>query len=288
MKIGLIVNPIAGGGKAVNSIPQIQEQLGDITELVITKMRGEAESNARKFSRDGFDMVAVAGGDGTLNEVAQALTGTDTAMIPLPFGNGSDFIKSVGNIAIAELSEAVKAAKTRKIDTVLLELGQDKFHFINIMELGFGALVMKRFNERRRYSGDTSFTRQILREALRLRQFPMQMVSDTFSYSGNLIEGIFANGKYFGRGLLAAPGASIDDGLMEIHLIEGMGKAEFLMKLRKIKNGSYTTEPKVKNYTAKNIEVSTAGVPCEVDGEFMGFTPMKARVEPLSLKILQM
>ncbi len=287
MKVGAIVNPISGDGSAVNFIPEIEKQTGGITELVITRKGGEAMLAAERFSKSGFDFIIVAGGDGTLNEASQGIIGTETAMVPLAFGNGSDFTRSAGRIELAGLSDAIKAGQTRKVDSIMVEYTGKKIYFINIMELGFGALVMKRFNERRRIRRNTSFTRHILAEATRLKAFPMDISGDSFSFSGDIVECIIANGRYFGRGLLASPGSSIDDGIMDVHLIERMGKGEFLMKLPRIRNGSYVQDRKVRNYTARNIEVSTPGIPFEVDGEFLGFSPLKATIKPLSLKIMQ-
>lgn len=287
MKIGAIVNPISGGGSAVGSIPEIEKQLRGITELIITSKRGEATLAAERFSKSGFDFIIVAGGDGTLNEVSQGIIGTDTAMVPLAFGNGSDFTRSAGRITVAGLSEAINAGRTRKVDTVMVEYAGKITHFINIMELGFGALVMKRFNDRRKVRRNTSFTRHILAEATRLKAFSIDISGDSFSFSGDIVECIIANGMYFGRGLLASPGSSIDDGIIDVHIIEKMGKGEFFMKLSKIRDGSYLQDRKVKNYAARSIEVDTPGIPFEVDGDFLGFSPLRVTNKPQSLKILQ-
>ena len=287
MKIGVIVNPISGGGSAVSFIPEIKKQVPGITELVVTRKSGEATLAAESFSRSGFDFIIVAGGDGTLNEASQGIIGTESVLVPLPFGNGSDFTRSVGRIGITGLSEAMKAGQTRKIDTILVEYAGKKIHYINIMELGFGALVMKRFNDKRKFNGNTSFTRHILAEAAKLRTFSADISGDSFSFSGDIVECIIANGRYFGRGLLASPGSSIDDGIMDIHIIEKMGKAEFFMKLSKIRNGSYLSDRKVKNYAARSLEVATPGIPFEIDGEFIGFSPLRATINPQSLKIMQ-
>ena len=288
MKIGAIVNPISGDGSAVNFIPEIEKQANGISELVITRKGGEAMSAAERFSKNGFDLIIVAGGDGTLNEASQGIIGTETAMVPLVFGNGSDFTRSAGRIEMSRLSDAIKAGRTRKVDTIMVEYAGSRIHFINIMELGFGALVMKRFNDRRKIRRNTSFTRHILAEATRLKSFPIDMSGDSFSYSDDIVECIIANGRYFGRGLLASPGSSIDDGIIDVHIIEKMGKGEFFMKLSKIKDGSYIQDSKVKNYTAGSIEVTNPGIPFEVDGEFLGFSPLRATIKPLSLKILQL
>ena len=287
MKIGAIVNPISGDGSAVGSIPEIEKQVRGITELVITKKGGEAMLAAERFAKSGFDFIIVAGGDGTLNEASQGIIDTDTALVPLAFGNGSDFTRSIGRIEMAGLSNAIEAGRTRKVDTIEVEYAGKRTHFINIMELGFGALVMKRFNDRRKIRKNTSFARHILAEAFRLKAMQISISGDSFSFSGDIAECIIANGMYFGRGLLASPGSSIDDGIMDVHIIEGMGKGEFFVKLPRIRKGSYVQDRKVRNYTARNVEVSTPGIPFEVDGEFLGFSPLKATIRPQSLNLLQ-
>lgn len=286
MKIALIVNPVAGGGIALKNLEEIRGSLDNLNEIIVTRRPGEATEIARKFSELDFDYVVAAGGDGTLNEVSQGLIGTDTALIPLALGNGSDFTRTTGRIHHSTLRDLINENTVKTIDTVRVVRDDSVKHFINIMEIGFGASVMRRFSERRKSSGNTSFTRQILMEAMNLRSYEADMVIDGKKYSGMVIEVILANGRYFGRGLLASPGSMVDDGVMDIHIIEGMGKLKFMMKLGKLKNGSYTDEKEVKNFAARSLEMSTENVPLEIDGEFIGYSPLKVELEPKSLKIL--
>jgi diacylglycerol kinase (ATP) len=286
MKIALIVNPVAGGGIALKNLEEIRGSLDNLNEIIVTRRPGEATEIARKFSELDFDYVVAAGGDGTLNEVSQGLIGTDTALIPLALGNGSDFTRTTGRIHHSTLRDLINENTVKTIDTVRVVRDDSVKHFINIVEIGFGASVMRRFSERRKSSGNTSFTRQILMEAMNLRSYEADMVIDGKKYSGMVIEVILANGRYFGRGLLASPGSMVDDGVMDIHIIEGMGKLKFMMKLGKLKNGSYTDEKEVKNFAARSLEMSTENVPLEIDGEFIGYSPLKVELEPKSLKIL--
>ncbi|MEM0156365.1 MAG: diacylglycerol kinase family protein [Thermoplasmataceae archaeon] len=286
MKIGLIVNPVAGGGIALKNLDKIRSSVDSLNEIVITRKPREASEIARKFSALDFDYVIAAGGDGTLNEVSQGLIGTETVMIPLALGNGSDFTRTTGRIHHSTLKDSLRENRVRTIDTVRVDHNSGQKHFINVMEIGFGASVMKRFGEKRKPSRNTSFTRQILMETMSLKSYEVDMVIGMEKYSGKVIEVILANGRYFGRGLLASPGSLVDDGRMEIHIIEGMSRLKFLMKLGKLKNGSYTDEKEVKNFGAMSFEMFTENVPLEIDGEFIGFSPLKVDLEPKSLKIL--
>lgn len=286
MKIGLIVNPIAGGGIAINSLDDIKHNLGDVDEITVTGKPGEAMEISKRFVDSNFDFVVVAGGDGTLNEVSQGLIGTETVLVPLALGNGSDFTRTTGRIQANAVMKALKEKNVRAIDTAQVESNGKKCYFINIMEIGFGASVMKRFNARRKPAGSTSFTRQILMEAFKLKSYRTEMTIDESEFTCSITEAVIANGRYFGRGLLASPDSVIDDGLLDIHIIGSMGKGKFLMKLGKIRDGSYTSEKEVRNFRCSSFKMRTPGIPLEVDGEFIGHSPLEVNIVPKSLKVL--
>ena len=99
MRLKIIVNPTAGGGRARQAMMTIKKRLykTDIEfDLEVTKRDGEAASIAAMAEQEGFDTVAVAGGDGTVADVIKGLFGTHLAMLILHMGNTNAFATSLG------------------------------------------------------------------------------------------------------------------------------------------------------------------------------------------------
>ncbi len=104
-RVRVILNPNAASGTALRRVGEIGEALRRYDfphEIVLTRARGHAKELARAAAADGVDVIAVVGGDGTLNEVSQAYLGDDGEAIPgpdlalIPNGTGGDFKKTLG------------------------------------------------------------------------------------------------------------------------------------------------------------------------------------------------
>ncbi len=96
--IGIVLNPVAGGGKALKKLPEIKNFFRTLKvsfELRVSKVKGECLAIARYFAEKGYSAVVAAGGDGTVNEVGQSLVHTKTAISVIPLGTGNDYFKAL-------------------------------------------------------------------------------------------------------------------------------------------------------------------------------------------------
>ena len=285
-KIHAIVNPNAGGGYSSNVWPKVKNLLSkyDLT-YSITEKHGDAETFAEKAIADGNEFIAVVGGDGTLNEVVQSCAGKDITIIPVSAGTGSDFVRNFSINREGSIQDMIDRNISVSVDLGIVESSLGKRYFANIAEAGFGADVMKRMNSHKKKRGGSSFTSTILMELYNFKKFECSIQSEEFEETLDVSEIIVANGLYFGGGIKAAPDASMDDGLLTVHIIRGAGRAKLLMNLRKLKSGSYIHDKEVISFTTKRLHIDGSAL-VEIDGEDYGPLPTSFSVSSKMLKVL--
>ncbi|MEM0157337.1 MAG: diacylglycerol kinase family lipid kinase [Thermoplasmataceae archaeon] len=283
IRVKAIVNPAAGSGSSLHRWPEVKEMVSRIThDVSFTNSPGHATSLAAEAVSEGFDGIIIAGGDGTINEVLQAVAESDVIIAPISAGTGSDFMRSLGMPDVKKILDSLTSGICTRIDTGLIETGAWQRRFLNIMEAGFGAEVMSYVNSHRR--SRRSFNTGVLRSLWKLKSYEITMKYETEVQSLESVEIVVANGRYFGGGMLASPDSSLTDGLLDIHIVGGMGRMELISKLGKLRNGTYISDTKVRTFHLS--EFSLEGMaPVEADGENMGFLPVRVRSVPHSLSI---
>lgn len=281
MKILFIINPVAGNGKGEeawqNMTKYLKETFNDY-DVVSTTCPGDAKEIARKAVDDGYEAIISCGGDGTLNEVINGVIGTEVKVGLIPTGTGSDFGKTVGIRNLEDALTVIKNGKSTKLDVAKVEYGsprQTRF-FINILEIGFGAEVMKYVNSHKR-SGKYSFVLGILSVIWKLKKFKAKLDLNGFSEI-KTIEVIVANGKYFGGGMLASPESSVDDGYLDIHILKPVSKFTTLLRLRDLIKGTYIKKGFSLDIKARSFNFVEGGNLTEMDGEVIGNTPISVSI----------
>jgi len=173
VRVRLIVNPIASS-MSERTRAVVEARLADRHSLdtVFTKSRNHARELAEAAADDGVDVVAVAAGDGTLNEAADGLVGTDTALAPLPGGSTNVFVRAVGypkrlGPAAEALTAALERGGTRRIG-----VGRaNERHFLFHLGVGFDAAVVERMERLspkvKRLAAHPAFAVQTLRTLAR-------------------------------------------------------------------------------------------------------------------------
>jgi diacylglycerol kinase (ATP) len=310
MKIGVVLNPAAGAGKAAQLWPQfeseIQRQLGTFS-LMKTARPEDAAQFARHLAEQGYDLVIAAGGDGTISETADGLlkSGRKTGALPrlaiLPCGTGSDFARSLGLSGPAgELVSKIANGKAREIDagrvTFVDKDGRAAMrHFINISSLGLSGPTSRAVNKAKRSgkaSGKLLFMWHTVRELIRYKfQDVVITVDDAPPLEARIAVVAVANAKYFGGGMKIAPDADPSDGLLDIVIFRGAAKLSLIKDMRLLYSGSHTNLPMVTILRGRRIMVEPAGnlatniAGLDVDGEAPGSIPATFEVVPNALRI---
>ena len=286
MTVHAVINPVAGGGYASEIYHSVLDELKDFQVThTLTTGPGDATRIAQDAVANGVDFILCIGGDGTLNEVVQALAHSNAILVPISAGTGSDFVKTLGLTDLESVKNSMKHRSYSEIDLGTVQAGGNTRYFLNVLEIGFGASVMKRVNSRKKVRGGSSFTSSVFALLPSFRPYQLTLASAERNESLRVAEMVVANGRYFGGGMLAAPAAELDDGFLDIHVVEGMGKMRMIMKLRKLRDGSYVKDPSVRSFKTDKLEVQ-GEAPVEIDGEDYGALPVKIGLEKKSLKVL--
>lgn len=258
-----------------------------------SRWRGHAEMLAARAVRESRPLVIVAGGDGSLHEAANALHGSQTILGIIPGGTGNDLARCLGIPYGAEAAlETALGDRARAIDMGRIEFARGsrtvRRVFANIAEAGFGALAAGQMGKLGRYAGSAlAYPMGILLALATYRAQPVRVVSDASEIRCRRLTLVaIANGKYFGRGMKPAPEAQVDDGWLDVVVLEGFTNADIVQKMGQFRVGAFSGYSGVHARRARSVEVhGPRTVLVEADGELLGHLPLRVELIARSLRV---
>ncbi len=299
----VIVNPNAGNGKGKKDWDTISSLLSNMSlsfSVRFTERKGHAIILTSEGLAEGFRKIITVGGDGTLNEVVNGVLSynmcpaTDVSLAMIPVGTGNDWGRMFG--IPLNYEEAIKIIKEYKLmlhDVGLVsffdESGKKYRYFINIAGLGFESEVVRRTNYQkdRGRGGKAIYFYNLLTSLLSYKNTKAEIVIDDKIIKADLFSVNIGNGRYCGGGMRQTPNALPDDGLLDVTIINGMGKIEIIRNLRILYDGTILNHPKINGYRCKSIKVSSDSIIyTEADGESLGHTPAEFSIIPAGLKMV--
>lgn len=271
-KFYFIVNPAAGAGKKLSFLPEIQlfcRKNNLDFEIVLTKQPKEAINLAKKAAKK-FEVVVAVGGDGTVNEVANGLVGSQAVLGILPIGSGNDFSKQVGyKKGLKKDLEILLEGRTKSVDVGRVN---DQYYFINGLGVGFDGEVATRVRSFMRFSkGFLAYLLAVLRTLATYKFHRVKIILDNDQViEREILLVATCNGTTYGGGFNVAPSARIDDGIFTICLIDKLGRFYALRSIPKIMKGTHLKLPEVHMYTSKHVIIeSESDLYAQVDGEIL-------------------
>lgn len=303
----MLVNPRSGAGRARRYLAELDRGLqrqGFSYEILETSKPGDGVALARQALASGCEVLAVVGGDGTLNEAVQAYVdaeGEPIAGPPLaviPSGTGGDFARCCG-FAAGDLDGALRrleARRVRRADLGLLRLhdsaGQALSRaFLNITSAGISGDVDERVERGPKWLGGRwAFFLATVAATLAYRNVPVEIRLDGKTWhEGRVLLVAIANGRFFGGGMLVAPHADISDGWLDVVCVGDLTKLQFLREFPKVREGKHLDLASVRTERARAVQIVAAAgarpVLVDVDGETPGYLPLEARVLPGALQL---
>ena len=269
--IAFIINPISGGREtqsAKRKLPKLIMQTLDaeqwLPNIVFTERAGHATELARQFARMGFDTVVAVGGDGTVNEVAQGLRDTQTALGIVPMGSGNGFARHL-NIPIRP-NKAIEMINHS--EPISVDYGLANGHlFVSTCGTGFDALVADHFAGSSK-RGFTTYLQNVLKEAFSYQPQTYHIVGDGLDVTHKAFLITFANANQWGYEAIIAPKASVQDGKMDIMLMSShalFGSASLALRLF---TGSIDDSHFMDTLRAKEVTLERESVaPFHLDGD---------------------
>jgi YegS/Rv2252/BmrU family lipid kinase len=299
----VIVNPNAGNGKGKKDWDKISALLKKEDLLFtarFTEKKGHAIDITREAISAGFRKIATVGGDGTLNEVVNGVflneicPTLDISLALIPVGTGNDWGKMFGIQPDYEKAIKIISANKQMIhDVGLISFynGTEKKsrYFINIAGLGFESVVVRKTNiqKDKGRGGKLIYFYNLLTSLLSYKNTKAEVVIDGGKIHADVFSINVGNGRYCGGGMRQTPDAIPDDGILNVTVINGMGKFEIIRNLKILYDGTILSHPKIDGYKCKNMTVNSDSIIyTEADGESLGHTPVEFSIIPASINVI--
>jgi diacylglycerol kinase (ATP) len=294
----IILNPTAGRrrGQALRSRLEALLNSHKGWEIRETSHRGHGRELARQAQDEGAEIVAAAGGDGTLSEVLNGLMSGSrgSALAVIPAGTGNDFARHLGIGINLELAvNTLFEGEAKPIDIGKITLSGQSHFWLNICGCGFDAKVAHRINTSRSHpllrhiKGTPAYIAAVGGELLRLRATALRLELDGQATEERTVLCAIANSSSYGGGMLVAPEASLHDGLFDLCTIGDASRMEFVRAFPGVFSGRHVKHPKVTMRRAASIRLeSNRPLPVLVDGDVLGTTPAEIDMLPCALRVL--
>src|SRR4051812_29220656 len=262
VRIALIVNPTAGGGRAHRMLPDVERALA-IHRLVYRIVRTDDADHGVATAREAIaagETPVVMSGDGLIGQIGGALAGTGATVGIIPAGRGNDLARVLGTPREVEGAvEVIAAGNAREID-----VGEvNGRRFLGIASCGFDSECNRLANQVRLVRGNLVYPYSALRTLAAWSPARFDLVLDGEPHSLRGYSVVVANSKAYGGGMFIAPDAELDDGAFDVVLVGDVAKLRYLANLPKVFKGTHVAEPEVTVLRAREVEIA-ADRPFEV------------------------
>jgi YegS/Rv2252/BmrU family lipid kinase len=281
-----IINPVSGGKKK-DGVPALIDKHLDKTMFDYSIVHSTLQKPIRVLAKEAlphFDIIVAVGGDGTVNEIASALAGTDKVLAIIPYGSGnglSRFLKIP--------MDPIKAIKSLNAGPVqVMDAGKINGQwFFNMAGVGFDAHISEVFSHGK-HRGFKSYFESSIKEISNYKAQQYQIEIDGETYQREAFMLCFANSSQFGNNAHVSPDASLHDGLIDVIIVKQFPVIRLLemglrMLTKQVESSKY-----VQILRGANIKVSRKGPgPLHLDGEpqIIG-AELEINVVPNSLKVI--
>ncbi|MFD9488026.1 diacylglycerol/lipid kinase family protein [Streptomyces sp. NPDC059991] len=286
-----VVNPTAGGSQGAAALIPLARLLREGgAELEVEYSRGldHARTLARRAAEQGRVVLGV-GGDGMAGCVAGALAGTDALVGIVPAGRGNDFARALGLPSEpAALAELLLRGVPRKVDAIEVESAvHDKVAVLGSVYAGVDAVANRHANASRLLRGAASYYMGGLRAVLGWRTAHYRVTIDGTLHERSGYTVIAANSGFYGFGRHIAPDAAVDDGLLDVVILNDSPRRLFFKVMKELDDGSHVHRPQVEILRGREVRIEAdRPLPYGADGEVEAVLPVTARVLPGALTLL--
>ncbi len=292
-RILVITNPAAAHGgveKVFDKVQRLTTAHGDCCtfEFVLTERPGHATELTREKA-SAYDLVAVFGGDGTINEVANGLAGGNTPMGVIPNGTGNDFARSAGIPRNHRAAIKLLCKGTPKPIDMGVANGR---YFTNSVGIGFEGQANYESAQITRIKGSIVFIVGILKTMLSWKAAPVTLTVDgqTMARPDDLTYMVgISNGWAIGGGMKLNPKARLDSNTLHVIRIADINPLKIVFNFLRLFTGTIEKLKEVSSRAGADIEIiSNRPLPVHVDGEMLGMdiTRLEVQVLPESLEVV--
>jgi diacylglycerol kinase (ATP) len=294
MKIFYLNNPASGHKNGVKYFPLIEQALAKREiefDAAQTEYAGHGIEIVKKIDFEKYDGLIVSGGDGTIFEALNGYFANKSKdRIPLgviPIGRGNAFARDLDLIPERweESVDAILSEKTKRVDVGIFTTEGKKYYFINILGFGFVTDIAGTAQKLRMF-GDLSYLLGVFYQTAALKAYKLKVEADGKLFERENVFVEISNTKYTGKDFLMAPQAGIDDGLLDVTLLNKLSRVRVMQCFPRIFKGTHVKMKEVETFRAKHIAMST-DVPklLTPDGQLMGSTPIEVECIPGAIEV---
>jgi diacylglycerol kinase (ATP) len=292
----IFVNSVAGGGRAGSYLAQIQKLFDSFhvhAQFVMTNSALELEASARNSIMNGRRALFAMGGDGTFQALANAAFGAEVLLGVFPCGGGNDFGAALGLPKNpVKAAEVILRGKPRFVDLARVRTAEGRMR----LYAGGGGIGLDAEAARyasgayRRFPGRSRYIAAALRALAGFIPLEIHIEfpgSDLLDHKAKALLAAVLNSPSYGAGLRLAPQATVDDGSLNVVLIEDIGIFGILGLLPRLMGSGELRTSRVKRWCVQCVRLTTHR-PCffHGDGEIIGATPVEIEVVPRAVQVL--
>ncbi|CAL9361034.1 hypothetical protein GCM10010266_32600 [Streptomyces griseomycini] len=286
-----VVNPTAGAATGAAALLAVARHLREEGAELRTEY-SRSLAHARELARDAGDrgrIVLAVGGDGIAGGVGGALSGTGAALGLVPAGRGNDFARALGLPRDPEaLARVLLHGEPRPVDTIEVDSAvHDRTVVLGSVYAGVDALANRHANRSRLLKGSASYYAGGLRAVTTWRPARYRVTVDGEEHPHTGYTVVAANSGFYGSGRIIAPDARVDDGLLDVVMIEEAPRRLFFTLMNELRTGAHVRRPQVRILRGGEIRIEAdRDVPYGTDGEVDAVLPVTVRVLPGALRVL--
>ena len=284
MNILLIANPVSGG----NARPRIAQAAawlkarGATVDVCLTEKRGDARRLAGQLQGD-YQRVVVAGGDGTLNEVANALCGSELPVAFLPMGTVNVFALETGvPLTLEPACRLALEGRPRRIS-----LGRvNGESFLLMVSAGWDAAAVARLRPAVKHRiGRLAYAVSAMETWLANVPTPIQItLADGSRHDGFGV--VASNARHYGGRYVVTPQAALDSPQLAVCLFKRSGRLAMLGYALRLALHLPLRPPAVAFFSVDTMAITGVGVPVQVDGDAWGTLPVRVTSQPEALSVV--
>ena len=260
--------------KIVEQLKKVSEECGRSYEIVISDTREEALKLKDRF-KDSEDIVTAIGGDGSVNHILNQLVGTKNILSYIPIGTGNDFYRA----NLEDLEDGI-----HDIDIIRI----NERYFLNVACFGIDADIAndEKFIHNRFIPESMRYNAGVIYHFLTYKPRKMKIECGDQVIEKELTTAVVGNAKYYGGGYYVSPNGKIDDGVMEILLVDKLNKVKMASIILSMKNAGHLKNPALHTLTGDRVVISSDEVfGANIDGETLKAKRFELEMIPKGMKL---
>lgn len=294
-----VINPAANRGNGTRCVPEVRRFLSERNiphEILVTTQSSEAMPYVVERAAD-HDVIIAAGGDGTVHEVVNGLMQAyaqsggqppKAALGVLPIGSGNDFAKMLQMPKeLRPALEAIATGSRRLIDIGRISVdGDHARYFDNNVGIGFDAYVNYESIQIKSLRGVLIYLAAVFKSLFKYQHPMAEIRINGETINNKILMMTTGNGSCSGGGFYITPHAKIDDGWLDVCIVDSRSKLKMLLDLPTVMQGKHDGAPGVRMYRTKNVRIASSELlPIHADGEVVSMDAHTVELEVMPTAI---